>query len=109
MCVCVCVCVCVRALPTVSILEVGSTFDFSLEEAFLTKALKYQPLVSAVEQLGYMCQLIVFIFGSLGKAHRPAERGLQTGGENPKQHIQIQSTPNNPTRVHVIILYCASI
>ena len=26
-----------------SILEVGYTFDFSLEEAFLTKALKYRP------------------------------------------------------------------
>ena len=55
---------------TVSILEVGCTLDFSLEEAFLTKPLKYQPLVSAMEQLAYKCKLLVFIFGSLGNVHR---------------------------------------
>ena len=47
----------------VVIVEVGCTFDFSLEEAFLTKQLKYQPLVHAITQMGYNCQLIVFIFG----------------------------------------------
>ena len=31
----------------VTTLEVGCTFDYSLEEAFLTKVLKYQPLKDA--------------------------------------------------------------
>ena len=32
----------------VTILEVGCTFDYSLEEAFLTKVVKYQQLKDAV-------------------------------------------------------------
>ena len=36
----------------VVLLEVGCTFDSSLEEAFSTKQLKYQPLVQAITQLG---------------------------------------------------------
>ena len=58
-----------------SILEEGCPFNFSLEEAFLMKALKYQPLVSAMEQLGYKCKL----FGSLGDVHRLVLRGLASG------------------------------
>ena len=57
--------------------EVGCTFDSSLEEAFLTKQVKYQPLVQAIIHLGYKCQLIVFIFGSLGHVHRLVVRGLR--------------------------------
>ena len=60
----------------VFLLEVGCTFDSSLEEAFLTKQVKYQPLVQAIMHLGYRCQLIVFIFGSLGHVHRLVVRGL---------------------------------
>ena len=60
----------------VTILEVGCTFDYSLEEAFLAKVLKYQPLKSEIEQLGYECKLLVFIFGSLGNVHRLVARGL---------------------------------
>ena len=64
----------------VFLLEVGCTFDTSLEEAFLTKQLKYHPLVQSITQLGYRCQLIVFIFGSLGHVHRLVVRGLRILG-----------------------------
>ena len=49
----------------VFILEVGCTFDYSLEEAFLTKVLKYHQLEQTISQLGYRCKLLIFIFGSL--------------------------------------------
>ena len=64
----------------VFLLEVGCAFDSSLEEAFLTKQVKYQPLVQAIMHLGYKCQLIVFIFGSLGHVHRLVVRGLRILG-----------------------------
>ena len=38
----------------VFILEVGVTFDYSLEEAFLTKVLKCHQLEQALSQLGYI-------------------------------------------------------
>ena len=43
----------------VLILEVGCTFDSSLEEAFLTKILKYQQLKQTISQLGYKCTLLL--------------------------------------------------
>ena len=64
----------------VTILEVGCTFDHSLEEAFLTKVLKYQRLKDAITQIGYECKLLVFIFGSLGNVHKSVVRGLQIAG-----------------------------
>ena len=64
----------------VTILEVACTFDHSLEEAFLTKVLKYQRLKDAIMQLGYKCKLLVFIFGSLGNVHISVVRGLQIAG-----------------------------
>ena len=64
----------------VTILEVACTFDHSLEEAFLTKVLKYQRLKEAIIQLGYKCKLLVFIFGSLGNVHKSVVRGLQIAG-----------------------------
>ena len=64
----------------VTILEVGCTFDHSLEEAFLTKVVKYQQLKDVIAQNGYQCRLIVFIFGSLGNVHRLVVRGLQMVG-----------------------------
>ena len=64
----------------ITILEVGCTFDYSLKEAFLTKVSKYQLLKNEIEQLGYNCKLLVFIFGSLGHVHRLVIRGLQTAG-----------------------------
>ena len=69
-----------EARREVVLLEVGCTFDFSLEEAFLTKQLKYQPLVQAITDMGYNCQLLVFIFGSLGHVHRLVVRGLRIMG-----------------------------
>ena len=50
----------------VSVLEMACTFDLSLEEAFMTKVIKYQPLLNTISELGYRCRLFVFIFGSLG-------------------------------------------
>ena len=64
----------------VFILEVGCTFDHSLEEAFLTKVLKYQQLEQTISRLGYRCKLLVFIFGSLGHVHKLVVRGLQMAG-----------------------------
>ena len=64
----------------VFILEVGCTFDHSLEEAFSTKILKYQQLEQAISQLGYRCKLLVFIFGSLGHVHKFVVRCLQMAG-----------------------------
>ena len=64
----------------VTILEVGCAFDYSLEDAYLTKLLKYQPLRDIVVQLGYKCKVLVFIFGSLGNVHRLVVRGLQMAG-----------------------------
>lgn len=64
----------------VLILEVGCTFDHSLEEAFTTKMLKYQLLEQTISQLGYNCKLLVFIFGSLGHVHKLVVRGLQMAG-----------------------------
>ena len=61
----------------VFILEVGCTFDHSLEEAFTTKMLKYRLLEQAISQMGYNCTLLVYIFGSLGHVHKLVVRGLQ--------------------------------
>ena len=69
----------------VSVLEVACTFDTSLEEAFMTKVLKYQPLVNAISELGYRCTLLVFVFGSLGHAHRLVVRGLCRLGMSKKE------------------------
>ena len=64
----------------VHIIEVGCCFDSTLEEAFLTKLVKYQPLVQQITGLGYKCQYLVLIFGSLGHVHRLAIRGLMMVG-----------------------------
>ena len=61
-------------------MEVGCAFDYSLEEAFFTKVVKYQSLKDAIIQLGYKCKLLVFIFGSLGNVHRLVIRGMQMAG-----------------------------
>ena len=64
---------------SVFILEVGCCFDPCLEEAYLTKLVKYQPLVQQICSFGYKCQYVVLIFGSLGHVHRLVTRG-QDGG-----------------------------
>ena len=43
-------------------------FDYRLEEAMFAKVLKYQPLKTYIEQLGYNCKLL---FGRLGSVHCP--------------------------------------
>ena len=62
------------------ILEVGCSFDGSMEQAFARKLLKYQPRVARLDSLGWRCKLVGLIFGSLGHVHRRAARGLQTAG-----------------------------
>ena len=71
------------------ILEVGCTFDSSLEEAFLTKMLKYQQLKQTISQLGHKCTLLVFIFGSLGHVHKLVVRGLQIAGLSKRKAKQL--------------------
>ena len=63
-------------------MEVACTFDSSMEEAFMTKTIKYQPLIS---ELGYQSRLLVLIFGSLGHTHRLVVRGLQQLGMQKKE------------------------
>ena len=46
----------------VSVLEIACTFDSRLEEAFMTKVIKYQPLLHTIPELGYRSRLFVFIF-----------------------------------------------
>ena len=71
----------------VSVLEMACTFDLSLEEAFMAKVIKYQPLLHTISKLGYRCRLFVFIFGSLGHTHRlvvkrvPTTWDAQKGGK----------------------------
>ena len=45
----------------VTILEVSCAFDSNLEEAFMSKVLKYELLREVIIQLGYKCKLLVFI------------------------------------------------
>ena len=73
----------------VLILEVGCTFDHSLEEAFLTKLLKYQQLKLTISQLDYRCELVVLIFGSLGHVHKLVVRGLQIAGLTKRKAKQL--------------------
>ena len=48
-----------------------------MEDSYLSKTVKYQSLISTI---GYRCQLIVLVFGSLGHVHRLVIRGLCIGG-----------------------------
>ena len=65
---------------SVTILEIGCSFDLYMDICFTSKLVKYQPLVECITSLGYHCKLIVLVFGSLGHVHRLAVRGLQNGG-----------------------------
>ncbi len=65
---------------TVTLFEVSCAFDLFMEDSYCSKILKYQSLILTVENLGYKCQLIVLVFGSLGHVHRLAIRGLCIGG-----------------------------
>ncbi|KAI2660150.1 Biotin--protein ligase [Labeo rohita] len=73
----------------VFILEVACTFDSSMEEAFMTKVIKYQPLLNIITEIGYRGCLSVFIFGSLGHIHRLVVRGLQQLGMPKKRAKQL--------------------
>lgn len=58
------------------VLEVACTFDSSMEEAFMTKVIKYQSLLNTISEVGYRGRLFVFIFGSLGHTHRLVVRAV---------------------------------
>ncbi len=73
------------ALKTVFVIEVGCSFDLYLDTCYLSKLLKYQPLVEAIHQLDYQCKLITLVFGSLGHVHKNVIKGLQLGGLQKKQ------------------------
>ncbi|KAI2653013.1 Retrovirus-related Pol polyprotein from type-2 retrotransposable element R2DM [Labeo rohita] len=73
----------------VFILEVACTFDSSMEEAFMTKFIKYQQLLNIITEIGYQGRLSVFIFGSLGHIHRLVVRGLQQLGMPKKRAKQL--------------------
>ncbi len=74
-----------KALNTIFVIEVGCSFDMYLDTCYLSKLLKYQPLVEAVHQLDYQCKLITLVFGSLGHVHKNVIKGLQLGGLQKKQ------------------------
>ncbi len=73
----------------VFVLEIACTFDSSMEEAFMTKVIKYQPLLNVISEIGYRGRLLVFIFGSLGHTHRLVVRGLQQLGMPKKRAKQL--------------------
>ena len=71
----VCMCVCVNkpdivvvvgGQREVLILEVSCSFDCSMEQAFSEILLKYQPIKSRLDSLGYRWKLVALIFVSLG-------------------------------------------
>ena len=64
----------------VYILEVSCCFDSRLEEAYLTKLVKYQPPVQQISGSAYKCPFLVFTFGSLGHVHKLVTRGLRIVG-----------------------------
>ncbi len=66
--------------------EIACTFDSSMEEAFMTKVIKYQPLLNVISEIGYRGRLLVFMFGSLGHTHRLVVRALQQP-EMPKRGV----------------------
>ncbi len=74
-----------EALNTVFVIEVGCSFDLYLDTCYLSKLLKYQPLVEAKHQLNYQCKLIILVFGSLGHVHNNVIKGLQLGGLQKKK------------------------
>ena len=65
---------------SVVIFEIGCSFDLYMDTCFTSKLMKYQPLVECIKSLGYNCQFIVLVFGSLGHVHKLVLRGLQLGG-----------------------------
>ncbi len=74
-----------ETLNTVFVIEVGCSFDLYLDTCYLSKLLKYQPLVEAIHQLDCQCKLIILVFGSLGHVHKNVIKGLQFGGLQKKK------------------------
>ena len=75
--------------------------DLFLEESYSAKKLKYHSLITASENIGYKCQLIVPGFGSLGHVYRLAVRGLFIGGQH-KTKAKVQLNISN-YRKHVYL------
>ncbi len=80
-----------KALNALLVIEVGCSFDLYLDTCYLSKLLKYQPLLEAVLQLDYQCKLITLVFGSLGHVLNNVIKGLQLGGlKNLLNFVQFQ-------------------
>ncbi len=62
------------------VLEIACTFDSRMEEDFMTKVIKYQPLLNIISEIGYRGRLVVFMLGSLGHTHRLVVRALRQPG-----------------------------
>ncbi len=84
---------------TVTLFEMSCAFDLFMEDSYCSKILKYQSLISTVENLGYKCQLIVLVFGSLGHVHRLAIRGLCIGGLSKTRAKQLAKYCSNSATI----------
>ena len=60
----------------VKIIEISTPFDAHIDKCFSSKFLKYAPLASEIEELGFSTQIIILIIGSLGNVHQNFVSGL---------------------------------
>ncbi len=74
-CVCVCVCVCM-CVVFVSVWLFQTFPTLLISTCYLSKLLKYQPLVEAIHQLDYQCKFIPPVFGHVGHVHKNVIKGL---------------------------------
>ena len=61
---------------SVKIIEISTPFDAHIDKCFASKFLKYSPLASEIENLGFATDVIVLILGSLGSVHNRFVSGL---------------------------------
>ena len=60
----------------VKIIEISTPFDSHIDKCFASKSLKYTPLASEIDNLGFSTDVIVLIIGSLGSVHCRFVSGL---------------------------------
>ncbi len=95
-----------KALNTVFVIEVGGSFDLYLDTCYLSKLLKYQPLLEAIHQLDYQCKLITLVFGSLGHVHKNVIKGLQLGGLQIKPCVPVILQTYFPKYLDSVFVAC---
>ena len=61
---------------TVKLIEISTPFDAHIDLCFSSKCLKYSPLATEIDELGFNSEVIVFIVGSLGSIHSKFLSGL---------------------------------